>query len=167
MPSYFRSGRKLVGAIPKARSGKPSIGIHKLIEKVSHRAFVHELEKLADEDALARSIERQLHRNRLAGAAETVQNARSPRKHIESAAISSAVGPVSLAAGRAVKAFADAKRGRGRAALDAVKGITRGDVAQSMVGGAILGGGLSTARTYADVRKAKRTLAEAGLEVSR
>lgn len=160
--------KTLLPGIARFRSGdRPTIRFGKYVERLTKTsAFIDELIKLAEvDDDLAQRIERRLERTRINDALKTVSTP-TARRHVEAGVLSSAVGPAAMVAGRTTQALVSGgPGGRARAVSDALKSITKGEVAGSLASGAVFGSGLSAARTAADKQRAKSFLRSRGIEV--
>ncbi len=142
MSKRFKS--TAVRGIGKTRSGSPTIGLQTLIdrtmEQTKRAAFFDELRwKIAEEDDGEVSPDEALHAARILSRPKAVM----VRKHVERGLVPAALAPGIAATSRGVKAFVDAKRGRGASAMRAVKDTTKGGVLADMVRGGLVGSGIS------------------------
>ena len=160
----WTSQKSLLKKIPKARKGKPSIGLQNFVNrlnKVSSAAFMDELQKIA---VSTRAIEREIKKDQATEAIRTLREDK-PQRHLEAALVSGTLGPGSMAASRAAKALVDAKSGgRGKALKGSLKAITRGDVAQAAVGYGLTGAGISYGRSRVGQARARKFLNTVGLK---
>ncbi len=143
----------VIKGIGKSRKGSPTISLQTLIDRTKSAAFLDELLKLSRLDKATKAELEE------ATKVLTEPKHKVVRKHIERGVVPAAISPGISAAARGVRAFVDAKRGRGgSAAMKAIKDTTRGGVVSDVVRGGLVGTGISVGSHGLQKQRAKETI---------
>lgn len=128
-----------------------------LIDRTKRAAFLDELLKLSEEEAMPH-VPPPTRREAMDAAKVLTQSpAERMRGHLEAGVVSMGAAPAVAAIGRGVKGFVDGKGNRGAAALKAVRSATKGDIAQQMTGGLLTAAAISAGRSGFQQAKARHT----------